>query len=500
MITRKNRLLRTSALTAAALATGALLVFGAPESLRAASPLSPPAEVAVQAMPNFADVTEAVAPAVVNIQVTQKMSPQAAQSAGAPPELPDGLKRFFGEEFSERFGQRAPESRGPQQTQGLGSGFIISPDGYIVTNDHVAGEADKIVVTLQDGREFTATRLGRDPKTDLALLKIDGRDLPFVTFADATPRVGEWVIAVGSPFGLGNTVTAGIVSAHGRSLGPNGPYDGFMQIDAAINRGNSGGPAFNLKGEVVGVNTAIFSPTGGNVGIGFAVPAETAKAVIAQLQKSGVVERGWLGVSIQAVSPDIAESLGLETPRGALVSNVVSDSPAAQAGLKVGDLIVGVDRSVIESVRDLPKAIGTMAPDTVAKLKIIRGGRELGMNVTVGASPDTLGLAQVAHPEENAGQLGMALASLDPAKRRAFDIDDSVSGVIVTDIDPDGPAFEKGVRPGDVIVAVGDDNVTRPADVVKGIAVAKEQKRKAVLVLISRAGHEQFIALPLGVA
>jgi serine protease Do len=496
--TRKNGLLRTSALTAVALATGALLAFGTPESPRAATPLSPSAGGIVQAMPNFADMTEAVAPAVVNIQVTQRASQQTARSDVAPPELPEGLKRFFGDGFAERFGQQQP--RGPQQTQGLGSGFIISPDGYIVTNDHVAGEADKIIVTLQDGREFSAERLGRDPKTDLALLKIDGQDLPFVKFADATPRVGEWVIAVGSPFGLGNTVTAGIVSAHGRSLGPNGPCDGFMQIDAAINRGNSGGPAFNLNGEVVGVNTAIFSPTGGNVGIGFAVPAETAKAVIAQLRESGIVRRGWLGVSVQAVSPDIAESLGLETPKGALVSNVTPDSPAEQAGLAVGDVVVSVDRSAIDSVRDLPKAIGTMAPNTTAKLMVIRGGHELAMNVTIGSSPDTLDITRDAQTEKGQGQFGMALANLDPANRQAFNIDDSVSGVIVTDIDQEGPAFEKGVRPGDVIVAIGNDKVAKPADVLKGIAKAKDQKRKAVLVLFSRTGHEQFIALPLGVA
>ncbi|NQV80167.1 MAG: DegQ family serine endoprotease [Alphaproteobacteria bacterium] len=498
--TWKSRLLRTSALSAVAFAAGTLLVFGAPDALRAATPLSPPAEKAFQAVPNFADVTEAVAPAVVNIQVTHKVSAQTADARTGGPSLPEGLRRFFGDSPNQPFGSQQPESNAPQRVQGLGSGFIVSADGYIVTNDHVAGDAEKIVVILQDGREFIAQRIGRDPKTDLALLKIDGVHLPFVKFADATPRVGEWVIAVGSPFGLGNTVTAGIVSAHGRSLGPNGPYDGFMQIDAAINRGNSGGPAFNLRVEVVGVNTAIFSPSGGNVGIGFAVPAETAKAVIAQLQITGTVQRGWLGVSIQAVTPDIAESLGFEKPHGALVSNVSPDSPAQRAGLASGDVVVAVDSTPIDSVRDLPKAIGTMAPETATKLTILRGGHERAISVTVGSSPDTIAPAEPSQSDQVEQHLGMALSSLDPAMRQTFGIGESVAGVIVTDVDPDGPAFTKGVRAGDVIVSVGNDAVLRPNDVSLGIERARVRQRKAVLIQISRGGQEQYIAVPFGVA
>ncbi len=500
MKTTRKTLLRSSALTAAAFAAGAVLVFGAPESLRAATPLSPPPDAAVQVMPNFADVAEAVAPAVVNIQVTERASPEAmARMNPDMPDLPEGLRRFFGDDFAERFGQQ----QGPQDrplVQGLGSGFLISADGYIVTNDHVAGEADRIAVTLQDGREFKGERIGRDPKTDLVLLKIDGRDLPYVSFAEQTPRVGEWVIAVGSPFGLGNTVTAGIVSAHGRSLGPDGPYDGFMQIDAAINRGNSGGPAFNLKGEVVGVNTAIFSPTGGNVGIGFAVPAETAKSVVAQLRDKGVVERGWLGVSIQAVTPDIAESLGFDKRRGALVSNVTPDSPADRAGLQIGDVVVAVDQTTIGELRDLPKAIGTMAPGSAVRLKVVRGGGERTLSVKIGLSPDSVDQLAMGAGSDADIHLGMSLASLDPAKRQAYGLDERTTGVLVVDVATDAAAFEKGVRPGDVIVGVGNDKVTKPQDVFNGITAAKDNGRKAVLLLISRNGHAQYVAIPLGVA
>ncbi len=494
-------LLRTSALSTVAVAAGAILMFGATGTLRAATPLSPPTEAAVQVMPNFADVAEAVAPAVVNIQVSGKAPMREVVQEGAPtPDLPEGLRRFFGDDFVDRFRDRGPDRPNPPAMQGLGSGFLISPDGYIVTNDHVAGNADRITVTLQDGREFKAERLGRDPKTDLALLKIDGADLPYVEFADATPRVGEWVVAVGSPFGLGNTVTAGIVSAHGRSLGPNGPYDGFMQIDAAINRGNSGGPAFNLKGKVVGVNTAIFSPTGGNVGIGFAVPAETAKTVIAQLKEKGTVERGWLGVNIQAVTPDIAESLGFDTPRGALVSNVSPASPADRAGLKTGDVVVAVDSTSIDDLRDLPKAIGTLAPGTETRLKIVRGGSERAITVTLGQSPDTVERVAMGEAGESDTYLGMTLAGLDPAKRKAFGLGERTTGVVVTDVDPDGPAFDKGVRPGDVIVAVGNDEISRPQEFREGVADARDQGRKAVLVLIERNGQPQYVAIPLGIA
>jgi len=464
-------------------------------------------QAALPAPVSFASVIERVSPAVVSIQVTQK-GPAVAQmsGSGASPRHPDGmeefLRRFFGEDRMQQFGQphggdTPGARRGPGQRQvGSGSGFIVDPEGYIVTNDHVVRGAAEIVVKMKDGKKHEAELIGRDSLTDLALLKIDvGKDLPHVSFSkSAKPKVGDWVVTIGNPFGLGHTVTAGIVSAHHRSIGQ-GPYDDFIQIDAPINRGNSGGPAFNTQGDVIGVNTAIFSPTGGSVGIGFAIPASTASDVIAQLKDSGNVERGWLGVQIQAVTEDVASSLGLEEAKGALVSKVTAESPADVAGVRRGDLIVGVDGQQVSSVRTLPRLVAAVKPGKTAELTLLRKGEERTVSVKVGLRP---GPKQVASAEQSKKLLlGMRLQALDPVTRDRFNITDDVDGVVITTVHPQSKAAAKGLSAGDVIVEVGNEPVATPKDVAAKIEAAGRSSRKAVLLLVRKEADQRFVALPL---
>ena len=365
-----------------------------------------------------------------------------------------------------------------------------------MTNDHVVRGAEKILVTLKDEEQYEATLIGRDRKTDLALIKIEAdRDLPFVPFGNSDAvRVGDWVVAVGNPFGLDHTVTAGIISARGRAIG-NGPYDDFLQIDAPINKGNSGGPAFNLRGEVIGVNTAIFSPTGGSVGIGFAIPSSLAQEVIADLKENGTVERGWLGVNIQAVNKDMAASLNLDKARGAIVSTVMPDSPAAEAGLEQGDVILAVDGRRVRTVRDLPRLIAGIEGGKSAKLTVWRGGKEKTMRVRIGRMPESMRLSG-----GEAEVQGMRLSGLDPTVRRAYGIGDDIAGVVVTGVAADSWAAKKGLTAGDVIVSVGNTRVSSPADVAARISQAKQQRQKAVLLLINREAQERFVALPLKAA
>ncbi len=463
-------------------------------------------QAALPAPVSFSSVIERVSPAVVSIQVTQD-APAVAQMRGGPAARnPDGmeefLRRFFGEDRMRQFGQphggdTPGARRGPsQRPMGSGSGFIVDPDGYIVTNDHVVRGAAKITVTMKDGKKHEAELIGRDSLTDLALLKVDaGKDLPHVSFTEkGKPKVGDWVVTIGNPFGLGHTVTAGIVSAHHRSIGQ-GPYDDFIQIDAPINRGNSGGPAFNTQGQVIGVNTAIFSPTGGSVGIGFAIPASTARDVIAQLKDSGSVERGWLGVQIQAVTEDVAASLGLEQPKGALVSKVTAGSPADRAGVKRGDLIVGVDGKDVSSVRTLPRLVAAVAPGRTAQLTLWRKGEERDVAVKVGQRP---GPQQVAAAEQSKKLLlGMRLQTLDPATRDRFNITDDVDGVVITTVHPASNAAAKGLSAGDVILEVANEPVLSPRDVVAQVEAAGRASRKAVLFLIRKEAEQRFVALPL---
>jgi serine protease Do len=438
----------------------------------------------------FADIVETVKPAVISVRVKLDEGPQTSSDEGLP--FPPGspFDRFF-----RQFG--APNlPNGRHSVTGQGSGFFISADGYAVTNNHVVDKAKTVEVTTDDGKSYTAKVIGTDPKTDLALIKIDGRgDFPHVKFADATPRVGDWVLAVGNPFGLGGTVTAGIVSARGRDIGA-GPYDDFIQIDAPVNKGNSGGPSFDVNGNVIGVNTAIFSPSGGSVGIGFAIPSDTVKTVIAQLEQSGKVTRGWIGVQIQQITPDIAESLGLKNAEGALVAEPQADSPAAKAAIQSGDVITAVDGRTVKNARELARKIGSMAPGTSVKLGIWRKGEEKQLTLTLGELPNTRQARAQTEPDAtnpgNVGRLGLSLA---PAANVAGA---GGTGVVVTQVDPDGPAAERGLRTGDMILDVGGKTVSTPADVRNALQEAHRQGKHTILMRVKSGDQTKFVALPVG--
>jgi serine protease Do len=450
----------------------------------------------------FADLAEKVTPAVVNISTTQKVERSAEQMPELPfpPDSPMGemLRKFF----EQQQGNNGQPAR-PRNVSALGSGFIIDPTGYVVTNNHVVGQADQIKVILSGGETFDAKLVGRDEKTDLALLKVDAkRPLPFVNFGDSDKaRVGDWVMAVGNPFGLGGTVTAGIVSARGRDI-HSGPYDDYIQTDAAINRGNSGGPMFDMSGAVIGINSAIYSPNGGSVGIGFAVPSSTAKPVIAELRENGKVSRGWLGVQIQEVTPEIAASVGLADGKGAIVSSIMPKSPASSSDLKLGDVILSVNDTEITRLRDLPRIIAETKAGQTVKLAVWREGNRKNVDVTIKEMPATDQVA--AAGEENpaarvqpARVLGMALAPVSRDAKQRFQLSDDVKGAVVTAVTDGSEAAERGIQAGDVIVRVGDKPVTAPADVTRQVKEASSAKRDAVLLLVNRRGAEQFVALKL---
>ncbi|WP_181704160.1 Do family serine endopeptidase [Chthonobacter albigriseus] len=460
---------------------------------------------AIQQPLSFADVVEKVQPAVVSIRAK---TPEAAgdRVTGIPNIPPDHpLNEFF-----RRFGQpgqpgqpgmpgmpggpggRGEGPGGPRFAQAQGSGFIISADGYVVTNNHVVENAEEVTVVLTDGEELSAKVIGTDPKTDLALLKIDEeRQFPHVAFSKGDTRVGDWVVAVGNPFGLGGTVTAGIVSARGRDIGA-GPYDDFIQIDASINKGNSGGPAFNLTGEVIGVNTAIFSPSGGSVGIGFAIPAATAETVIRDLMDDGKVVRGWLGVQIQPVTDDLAASLGLESTKGALVTQPQSGSPATKAGIRAGDTILSVNGQPVNDARELARTIAGYAPDTVVDVEIWRDSAKRTVKVELGTLPDEQQRASI-EPETGPASLEGYGLSLAPASASGA----GEAGVVVTDLDPDGKAAEKGIRQGDIILEVAGRPVSAPRDVEEGLKAAADAGRKAVLLRVQSGDDVRFVALGL---
>ena len=413
------------------------------------------------------------------------------------PNFPKGgpLEKFFhqfgGRGFGEQFGDRGGQDR-PHSGLAQGSGFFISADGYVVTNNHVVEHAKEVTIITADGKSIPARIVGTDPKTDLALLKVkEGSDYPYVSFASQAPRVGDWVIAVGNPFGLGGTVTAGIVSARGRDIGA-GPYDDFLQIDAPVNHGNSGGPTFNAEGEVVGVNTAIFSPSGGSVGIGFAIASDVAKSVVQSLKEDGKVARGWLGVQIQPVSQDIADSLGLKEAKGALVAKAEKNSPAAAAGLKEGDVVASVNGELVADSHDLARKIAALGPKKEAELSIIRNGSTQTVKVTLGSVPDDK-QAKADVPDELSKdamtKYGMTLApaaSVEGAGK---------NGVVVADVDPDGAAAQKGIRTGDVIVEVAGKPVSRPSDVTAAIDAAKADGKKSVLLRVRSEDNMRFVAL-----
>lgn len=482
---------------------GAGLTLGTSDKLRASTAMTTPV-VATQASPiphmpvNIADVVERVSPAVVSVKVTHSAGNSTNGVESAP--FNEFFERFFDDETRRRFGDqfrapRVPEAR-QQPVQGVGSGFVIDKAGYIVTNHHVIDGAEKIEIEFKDGMKRQAKIVGTDPKTDLALLKVDVKaDLHVVPFGRSQDmRVGDWVLTMGNPFGLSQTATTGIVSARHRNIGA-GPFDDFLQIDAAINQGNSGGPAFNLKGEVIGVNTAIFSPSGGNVGIGFAIPSKLAAKIVADLRENGRIERGWLGVHIQGVTDDLAAGLQLDDVRGALVSQVTADSPAAKAGLKSGDVILSVDGHSVTAVRGLPTLVADLKPGRAARFGIWRQGAEKSIEVIIGKAPDRNQIAAV--PASKADVSGLELATLTPQTRRHFQLDGSTQGVVITAVKPNSAAARNGLTRGDVIVAVGHQQVRTPGDVANKIRDAKKLSRKAVLLLVNRDSNERFVALSL---
>jgi len=454
---------------------------------------------------SFADLVEKLLPAVVNISTTQTIK---GQKPGVEiPQFPPGSP--FEEFFKDFFDKQQKQERSRKVTS-LGSGFIVDPTGYIVTNNHVIADADEITVILEDDAKtnLKAKLVGRDSKTDLALLKVDPpKPLPFVKFGDSDKiRVGDWIVAIGNPFGLGGTVTSGIISARARQLN-SGPYDDFLQTDAAINKGNSGGPMFNLDGQVIGINSAIYSPTGGSVGIGFAIPASLAKPVIEQLRKYGKTKRGWLGVKIQTVTDEIADSMGLSKASGALVASVTPNGPAEAAGIQAGDIILKFDGKDVMDMQHLPRIVAETDIGKEVPVEVWRKGKRVSVTAKVGELEETEQQASVqekekdkpapAIKEQKIESLGVALAALTPELRDQYDIGAEVKGVVITSVEDTGNAADKGLRPGDVIVEVNQEEVSSPSQAADKIDQAKKAKRKSVLLLVERAGDLRFVAVPI---
>jgi serine protease Do len=437
----------------------------------------------------FADIVDKVKPAVISVRVNIVAGRQARGNSPFPQDSP--LDRFF-----RRFGvpDGTPDnSQGQRRNRvtGQGSGFFISADGYAVTNFHVVENTDSVEVTTDDGRIFKAKVIGADQRSDIALIKIDGGGgFPFVRFAEASPRIGDWVIAVGNPFGLGGSVTAGIVSARGRDIGA-GPYDDFIQIDAAVNRGSSGGPSFDVEGNVIGVNTAIVSPTGGSVGIAFAIPAETAKSVVTQLREKGKVTRGWIGVQIQEITPGIAENLGLKSARGALVAEPQADGPAVKAGIEAGDVIVAINGKEVGDSREVARTISALPPATSVKLTVMRKGQEKTVNIVLGNLPDQREASVAPEGSKQRGatvpRLGLAVAPQTGGE-----------GVVVTNVDPDGLAAEQGFQTGDVILQAAGKKVANAVDLRTAMEAAQKAGKHTVLLRVKTGDGIKFVALPVG--
>ena len=465
---------------------------------------------------SFAPLVKKVLPAVVNISVTEsgKASPMADEEDGDQAQnfrqspFDDMLRRFFDQQQGHNGGDN-PLQEGPEHGNvkriALGSGFIIDADGHIVTNNHVVGDASKVEVTLQSGDKYTAKIVGRDARTDLAVLKIDaGKPLPYVSFGNSDQaEIGDWVVAVGNPFGLGGSVTTGIVSARGRDI-HTGQFDDFLQIDAPINRGNSGGPTFNLSGQVVGINTAIYSPNGGSVGIGFAVPSNVAKQVVASLEDHGKVDRGWLGVQIQEVTPAIASSLDLKTDHGALVAVVTPDSPSAAAGLKQGDVILAFNGQDVSKMRDLPHFVSASAPGAKATLTVWRDGKEQKVDIKLGEMPDNPQVAAAgsgdehAQPnEDRASAVGLHLAPLTRDVRSELHLGQSTRGVVITGVDNGSLADSIGLSRGDVIVAINQQPTNSPKEAADRLRDIAKSPNKNALLLLNRHGVTQYLGIEL---
>ena len=497
-LTRKPVLLAAAALIATS-ALGLTLGNGIPFAI-AETPQTQTVQTPLGPAPiSFADLVQKVSPAVVSINVKgdTKVAENDPQIPGLP-DLPEDNPLY---DFFKQFRKGMPGAPAkPSPSLAQGSGFLISSDGFVVTNNHVVEEAEEVTVTMEDGTKYPATMVGSDPRTDVALLKVkaDGKTFPFVEFSGNDPRVGDWVLAVGNPFGLGGTVTAGIISAHNRDIG-SGPYD-YLQIDAAVNRGNSGGPSFGLDGKVIGVNTAIFSPSGGNVGIAFAVPAALVKEVVTQLKATGTVDRGWLGVVIQNVSDDIADSIGLPEAKGAMITKVTEDGPATKQDLKAGDVIVEVNGEKIEDSRDLARKIAELTPNTDVKLAIVRYGEKKEVDMKLGTFPSGKKLASLEEDKPETGQemkdLGLSLA---PAAKFPGAGEE---GVVITEVDPASDAAEKGLKPGDVILQVAGVDVANPGDVAQGVKKAMDGAKAdkdtvKVLMQVKSGDQMRFVALSL---
>jgi serine protease Do len=482
---RRKALASTAAVAIVASgALGATLMQGVPAFAE-----NPPITLnsSAHAPATFADVIDKVKPAVVSVKVkVENASASAADDEDGPSmdgeRIPPQMREFF-----RRFG----ENGGPQRRHGgsgmaVGSGFFVSADGYVVTNNHVVEHGTKVVsVVTDDGRTLDAKVIGTDPKSDIAVLKVtEGGNFPYVKFAAATPRVGDWVVAIGNPFGLGGTVTSGIVSARGRDIGA-GPYDDFLQIDAPINKGNSGGPTFNLRGEVVGVNTAIASPSGGSVGLAFAIPAATVQSVVAQLESEGRVSRGYLGVQIQPLTKELAEGFGFDSQKGALVNSTQPDTPAAKAGLKSGDVITKVNGDPVSDARELTRRIAGLKPGSNVELSYLRDGRERNATVELGTLPNSETASLERSDRGNSSlRLGLQLAPAD-------------EGVAVVAVDPEGPAAEKGIKDGDFILELGGRAVSSPSEVADGIKAARKDGKKAVLMRVKGRDGTRFVAIAL---
>lgn len=465
---------------------------------------------------SFADLAEALLPTVVNISSTVKSEPHNELTFGdVIPQFPNGspfegspFEDFF-EQFMDRQIPNQPQGQSPSlPSSAMGSGFVIDAEkGYIITNNHVIKDADEVQVTFANDETATAEVIGSDEKTDLAVLKIDPKDLNLTeaTFGNSdTMRVGDWILAIGNPFGLGGTVTAGIISARARDI-QSGPYDDYLQTDASINRGNSGGPMFNLAGEVIGINTAIFSPTGGSVGIGFAIPSTQASAVINQLIEFGQTRRGWLGVRIQEVTDEIAESLGLEETKGALVASVTKDGPAEKAGVEAGDIVIKFNGKPIKEMRELPRIVAETRIESDVTITVLNKGKEKTLTVKVGelekAEKDgRLGPIETSYNDTGTviDDLGITVETITDTLRDEFAIAESITeGIVITDTDPNGEAMSKGIIPGDVITEINQQAIKKPSDLTGVIKAAKRQKRGSILLLLNRDSDVRFVALKL---
>jgi len=474
-----------------------------------------PTVAAHPAPDGFADLAEKLLPSVVNISTTQTVKAEQHTEKDSPdlPQFPPGspfeefFKDFFKHNHQQGQGQGQPQAETRKATS-LGSGFIVDAAGYVVTNNHVIADADEITVILHDNTSLKAELIGRDTKTDIAVLKVKtDKPLIAVPWGDSdAARVGDWVLAIGNPFGLGGTVTAGILSARQRDIN-SGPYDDFLQTDASINRGNSGGPMFNMDGQVIGINTAIYSPSGGSIGIGFAIPSALAHEVVSELitEADHIVHRGWLGVRIQEVTDEIADSLGLDKARGALVASVSDAGPAQVAGIQPGDVILTFDGKQVTDMRHLPRLVAETPVDKIVPVTVWRKKAQADLKVKVGRLQETetasaeTGVKPIPlkSDADTVKALGMTLANVTPELKEKFSLGDDAKGVVVVDVAKDGPGAEKGLRPGDVIMEAAQEEVKSASQVVGKVADAKKSGRKSILLLVERQGDLRFVALRL---